>query len=75
DKYLIQVINVGVKNNSDLMGASIGYMSSFIGEYKKKRALFVQTVESNYSCQVAIYQFSQDPVLFLNTNPNNVWEK
>ncbi|CAG8626317.1 10102_t:CDS:2, partial [Dentiscutata heterogama] len=75
DKYLIQVINIGVKNNSNLIGTGIRYTSSFIEEYKKKQALFVQTVESNYSCQVAIYKFSQDSVIFLDTNLNNKWEK
>ncbi|CAG8770306.1 46161_t:CDS:2, partial [Gigaspora margarita] len=55
-KYLIQIINIGIKSNSDLMGAGIGYMSSFIDEYNKKWALYIQTVEQNYLCQIAIYQ-------------------
>ncbi|CAG8793996.1 10306_t:CDS:2, partial [Gigaspora margarita] len=45
EKYLVQVINVEIENNSDLMGTGIGYMSSFIGEYNKKQALFIQIYE------------------------------
>ncbi|CAG8663341.1 13913_t:CDS:1, partial [Racocetra fulgida] len=74
-KYLIQIISIGIESNSDLMGAGIGYMSSFIGEYNKKQASFIQTVEPNYLYQIAIYQSNQDPILILGTSPNNVWKK
>ncbi|CAG8851781.1 1043_t:CDS:2, partial [Gigaspora margarita] len=50
EKYLVQVINIGIENNSDLM------------------------VELNDLYQAAIYQFNQDPILILDTNPNNIWK-
>ena len=75
EKYLIQIINIGIKSNLDLMGAGIGYMSSFIGEYNKKQTSFIQIVELNYLYQIAIYQFNQNPILILGTSLNNVWEK
>ncbi|RHZ59139.1 hypothetical protein Glove_365g252 [Diversispora epigaea] len=42
ENFLIYVTNIGIGNNINTIGVSFGYTSSFIGEYEKKRALFVQ---------------------------------
>ncbi|CAG8719201.1 19026_t:CDS:2, partial [Gigaspora rosea] len=47
EKFLLYVISLEIGSNIEMMGASIRYMSSFIGEFKKKRALFVQTIEKD----------------------------
>ncbi|RHZ49726.1 hypothetical protein Glove_515g4 [Diversispora epigaea] len=73
DKYLIYVTNIGAGNNKDLMGAGIGYMSSFIGEYEKKRALYLQQIEKNGS-RITIYPSGQSPIIFHGETPNNAWK-
>ncbi|CAG8625204.1 13159_t:CDS:2, partial [Gigaspora rosea] len=85
-KLEIELVSLGQIDDKDLLNSSFEgiefrpfafkvekYLVQ-IGEYNKKCALFVQTVEPNYLCQVAIYQFNHDPILILGTNPNNVWE-
>ncbi|RIB22475.1 hypothetical protein C2G38_2173859 [Gigaspora rosea] len=37
EKFLLYVISLGIGSNIEMMGAGIKYMSSFIGEFKKKR--------------------------------------
>ncbi|CAJ0838848.1 5968_t:CDS:2 [Entrophospora sp. SA101] len=44
DKFKIHIISLGISKNADIDGAGIGYMSSFIGEYKKQRSMFVHWV-------------------------------
>ncbi|CAG8555501.1 7214_t:CDS:2, partial [Dentiscutata heterogama] len=72
-KYLVYVTSLGIRNNINMMGAGIGFMSSFFGEFKKKYALFVQTIEKD-NCQVAIYPLENVPILFLEKTPNDVWK-
>ncbi|RHZ80646.1 hypothetical protein Glove_134g144 [Diversispora epigaea] len=73
EKFLIYVTNIGIGNNTNMMGAGIGYTSSFIGEYEKKRALFVQRIEKN-NCQITIYISEKNSITFCGANPNDTWK-
>ncbi|RHZ63157.1 hypothetical protein Glove_332g31 [Diversispora epigaea] len=65
--------DVGTGNNKNKMGAGIGYTSSFIGEYGKKRALYLQKIEKNNS-QIMIYLPEQNPIVFCGTIPDDTWK-
>ncbi|CAG8448960.1 336_t:CDS:10 [Scutellospora calospora] len=62
-----------IGSNIDMMGAGIEYMSSFFGEFKKKRALFVQTIEKD-NCKVSIYSLEYETIFILGKTPDDVWK-
>ncbi|CAG8458528.1 6386_t:CDS:10 [Scutellospora calospora] len=64
-KYLVYITSLGIGNNINMMRAGIGFMSSFFGEFKKKRTLFVQTIEKD-NCQknVGLYKKFRGTQLF-----------
>ncbi|CAJ0832054.1 12589_t:CDS:2 [Entrophospora sp. SA101] len=73
DKFLIYIIDIGMGEESDF-GVKIGYTSSFIGEYKRTYALFIQTVEYDH-CKISIYMDNiESPVFFFGSTPSEVWE-
>nr|CAG8625699.1 15500_t:CDS:2 [Entrophospora candida] len=55
DKFKIHIISLGISKNADIDGAGIGYMSSFIGKYKKQRSMFVQKIDQD-GCHIDIYE-------------------
>ncbi|CAG8853927.1 28402_t:CDS:1, partial [Gigaspora margarita] len=73
EKFLVYVTSLGIGSNIDMMGAGIGYMSSFFGEFKKKRALFVQTIEKD-NCKVSIYLLEYETIFILGKTPDDVWK-
>ncbi|CAH1766189.1 13749_t:CDS:2, partial [Entrophospora sp. SA101] len=73
DKFLIYIIDIGMGEESDF-GVKIDYTSSFIGEYNRTRALFIQTVEYDH-CKISIYVDNiESPVFFFGFTPSEVWE-
>jgi len=73
DKFLIYIMDIGMGEESDF-GAKIDYTSSFIGEYNRTRALFIQTVEYDH-CKISIYMDNiESPVIFFGSTPSEVWE-
>ncbi|CAG8744035.1 35909_t:CDS:2 [Gigaspora margarita] len=46
---IVYVTSLGIESNINIIEAAIRYISSFIGEFKKKHALFVQAIEKNNS--------------------------
>jgi len=74
DKYKIYVISLGISKNVDMNGAGIGYMSSFIGKYKKKRSIFVQKIEQD-GCHIDIYEKNIKIESFVGLTPVEVWKK
>ncbi|CAG8838378.1 29398_t:CDS:2, partial [Gigaspora margarita] len=44
---IVYVTSLGIESNINMMGAGFRYISFFIGEFKKKHALFVQAIEKD----------------------------
>nr|CAG8640467.1 12107_t:CDS:2 [Entrophospora candida] len=74
DKLLVYVTNIGIGEEVHDIGARVGYTASITGEVKKKRAIFIQTVESQ-QCKIVIYQKDIEPKVFLGSTPLEVWKK
>ncbi|CAH1764374.1 15_t:CDS:2, partial [Entrophospora sp. SA101] len=74
DKFKIYIISLGISKNADTDGAGIGYMSSFIGEYKKQRSMFVQKIDQD-GCHINIYEKNIKIESFVGLTPVEVWKK
>jgi hypothetical protein len=69
-KILVYITNISVGEQKNTIE---NYTASFIGEYNKKRALFVQIIQSeNY--EVSIYQKDNGPIIFFGSTPSETWK-
>jgi len=69
-KILVYITNISVSRKKDILE---NYTASFISEYNRKRALFVQIIRSD-NCEISIYQKGNDPIFFLGSTPTETWE-
>ncbi|CAG8779578.1 38035_t:CDS:1 [Gigaspora margarita] len=70
---IVYITSLGIKSNINIIGASVGYISSFISEFKKKRALFVQAIEKD-NCKITIYISKNESIVVLGKMPDNTWK-
>ncbi|GES81961.1 hypothetical protein GLOIN_2v1802473 [Rhizophagus clarus] len=64
-KILVYITNISVGEQKNTIE---NYTASFIGEYNRKRALFVQIIQSeNY--KISIYQKDNEPIIFFGSTP------
>ncbi|CAG8595608.1 6465_t:CDS:2 [Racocetra fulgida] len=70
----LTIFRIGKSNNPNWNYAGKGYQSSFVHNFRKTRALFVQEF-SNKEAIIKIYQNSQETYVFCDTDPNAVWNK
>ncbi|CAB4381103.1 unnamed protein product [Rhizophagus irregularis] len=69
-KILVYITNISVGKQKNTIE---NYTASFIGEYNKKRALFVQIIQSeNY--EVSICQKDNGPIIFFGSTPSETWK-
>ncbi|CAG8684224.1 5342_t:CDS:1 [Dentiscutata heterogama] len=70
----LTIFGIDKSNNPNWNYAGKGYQSSFLHNFRKTRALFVQEF-SNKEAIIKIYQNSQETYVFRDTDPNAVWNK
>jgi hypothetical protein len=69
-KILVYITNISVGRQKNTLES---YTASFIGDYNKKRALFVQIIRSeNY--EISIYPKDNEPMFFFGSSPTEVWK-
>ncbi|CAG8796889.1 3952_t:CDS:2, partial [Gigaspora margarita] len=70
---IVYVTSLEIESNINMMEASIRYISSFIGEFKKKHALFVQAIEKD-NCKITIYISENESIIVLGKTPDDAWK-
>jgi len=73
DKFQIYITALGI-SGKDVNEAGVGYTSSFVGEYKKQRSLFVQFIDQD-GFHIDIYQKNILFESFVGLTPVEVWEQ
>jgi hypothetical protein len=72
-KFQIYITALGIPSK-DVNEAGVGYTSSFIGDYKKQRSLFVQHIDQD-GCHIDIYQKNILFESFVGLTPVEVWKQ
>ncbi|CAG8776755.1 45766_t:CDS:2 [Gigaspora margarita] len=67
---IVYVTSLGIESNINMIGAGVRYISSFIGEFKKKRALFVQAIKKD-NCKITIYISENESIVVLRKTPDD----
>ncbi|CAG8828931.1 5048_t:CDS:2, partial [Gigaspora margarita] len=73
ENLIVYVTSLGIENNINMMGAGIRYISSFIGKFKKKHALFVQAIKKD-NCKITIYISKNESIVVLGKTPDDAWK-
>ncbi|CAG8675684.1 27092_t:CDS:2 [Dentiscutata erythropus] len=77
DKHQIWIHSLGTSEDSNFLGAGLGYSSSFLYFYtknkKKQRVLIWQTIDKD-SCHIEIYCGNELLGEFHNKTPSTVWK-
>ena len=70
DDILIYITNISICGQKKTIK---NYIASFIGEYKKKRALYVQKIQSG-NCEISIHQKDHEAIFFFGSTPTEAWQ-
>jgi len=70
DDILIYITNISICEQKKTIK---NYIASFIGEYKRKRVLYVQKMQPD-NCEISIHQKDHEKIFFFGSTPTEAWK-